>query len=57
MLNKYKFIRKIGEGSFAKVFLYQHTKTKKKYAIKKLDHKRLKRMQIGVSNITANDFC
>ena len=57
MLNKYKFIRKLGEGSFAKVFLYQHTKTKKKYAVKKLDNKKLTSMQIGTSNITANDLC
>ena len=41
MLNKYKFNRLLGEGSFARVYLYQHIKTKKKYAVKKLDMKKL----------------
>ena len=52
MLNKYRFKKSLGEGSFAKVYLYQHIKTKKKYAIKKVKHKR-----IGKSKFTAIDFC
>jgi 5'-AMP-activated protein kinase, catalytic alpha subunit len=57
MLNKYKFKRSLGEGSFAKVYLYQHIKTKKKYAVKKLDEKKLKSIKIGTSNFTASDLC
>ena len=57
MLNKYKFKRLLGEGSFARVYLYQHINTKKKYAVKKLDMKKLKSMQLGTPGITANDCC
>jgi serine/threonine protein kinase len=56
-LNRYKYKRSLGEGSFAKVYLYQHVKTKKKYAVKKLDEKKLKGLQMGKSNFTASDFC
>ena len=57
MLNKYKFIKLLGEGSFARVFLYQHANTKKKYAVKKLDIKKLRSMQLGTPGITASDCC
>jgi 5'-AMP-activated protein kinase, catalytic alpha subunit len=57
MLNKYKFKKLLGEGSFAKVYLYQHAKTKKKYAVKKLDIKKLRSIQLGTSGITGSDFC
>ena len=57
MLNNYRFKRTLGEGSFAKVFLYKHIKTKKKYAVKKLDEKKLRSMQFGSSKFTASDFC
>ena len=57
MLNNYRYIRKLGEGSFARVMLYKHMKTKKKYAVKKLDQKKLNNMRLGNSNITASDCC
>jgi len=37
MLNNYRFVRKLGEGNFATVNLYQHIRTKQNYAVKKLD--------------------
>ena len=57
MLNEYRFKSSLGEGSFAKVYLYRHIKTKKKYAVKKLDERKLKSIQIGDSNFTASDLC
>ena len=55
MLNNYKYIRKLGEGYFAKVQLYQHTKSKKKVAVKKLTHQKLASLRIGTSKFTAAD--
>ena len=37
MLNNYRYVKKLGEGNFAAVKLYQHIETKKNYAVKKLD--------------------
>ena len=39
------------------MYLYQHSKSKKKFAVKKLVDRQLKSMRIGTSNYTASDLC
>ena len=55
MLNRYKPLQKLGEGAFATVRLYQHSKSQKKYAVKKMNFQRLRSKKFGNSGITAAD--
>ena len=55
LLKKYRPLHKLGEGKFAKVRLYQHLKTKKKYAVKKMNRRELRSHRFGVSKLTAAD--
>lgn len=56
MLNGYKPSKKLGEGAFATVRLYQHVKTKKKYAVKKMNRQFLRTKKFGASGVTAADM-
>ena len=56
MLNNYKPLQKLGQGSFSTVRLYQHTKSLKKYAVKKMNLQALRTKKFGNSGITAADM-
>ena len=55
MINQYRILSTLGEGSFGKVKLAMDTKTKEMYAIKIMSKKRLKKDNI-TSGKSAYDF-
>ena len=54
-INDYRLVKKLGEGSFAKVKLCVQESTGNQYAMKKMNKKDLRRRRFGTSQRTAYD--
>lgn len=54
-INGYKKLKKLGEGSFAKVWLAEHIKTSKRYAVKQMNKGLLRKRKFGITGRTAYD--
>lgn len=49
-INEYTVLKKLGQGSFGKVFLVKHLHSERLYAMKVIDKKMLRRKRIGISD-------
>lgn len=54
-INGYKKLKKLGEGTFSKVWLSKHLLTGKTYAIKQMNKSLLRRRKFGITGRTAYD--